>query len=198
MDRFRYQVTPFQPINNLIPGKSLRRPFSSDLTKEEVLLCMKCGPVFRVVSGSTPIRVTGSNLDQLHRENITEKESEIKEESNTTVIAENAPIQDTVVVEEPKIEAPTEVVPEENDVVEEVTPSEEPVEEVIEDAIREEVVEETEEEKQEEEKKENNGVIEIPMGLNISNNNNPNARPQQNYYNGKKNKHHNNNNRYNN
>ena len=41
--RFRYQVTPYSPIKDLIPGQSLRRAFTSDLTKDEVLLCMKHG-----------------------------------------------------------------------------------------------------------------------------------------------------------
>lgn len=65
--RFRYQVTPFSPIKDLIPGQSLRRAFTSDLTKDEVLLCMKHGPVCRLFPGKLPIRVTGSNIDSLHK-----------------------------------------------------------------------------------------------------------------------------------
>ena len=217
MDRFRYQVTPFKPINNLIPGKSLRRPFSSDLTKEEVFLCMKCGPVFRVMPDNKPaIRVTGSNIDQLHREIKDVEDIKNILKPNTTEITDNAVNQDNTVVEEPKTEASTEVIPEENNVTEEVTPSKE--EEVVE-SEPEVVVEEpkteastevipkevtlSEEPKEEEvvesepevivvEEKEKQEEVEevtteIPMGLSNTSNN-PNARPQQqqNYY--KKNK----------
>ena len=109
MDRFRYQVTPFTPINNLIKGKSLRRPFSSDLTKEEVMLCMKCGPVYRVFPGKTPIRVTGSNIDQLHIEASKAFKQKIETApSNETTKDEYSPIQESVVTEEPKNDAPVE------------------------------------------------------------------------------------------
>lgn len=67
MDRYKYSVTPFIPIKDLIPGKLIRKPFSTDLTKEEVLLCMKHGPVHRLFVGMKPIKVTGSNIDFLHR-----------------------------------------------------------------------------------------------------------------------------------
>ncbi len=191
MDRFRYQVTPFKPINNLIPGKSLRIPFSSDLTKEEVFLCMNCGPVFRVMPGNKPaIRVTGSNIDQLHREIKDVEDIKNILKPNTTEITDNAVNQDNVVVEEPKTEASTEVIPEENNVTEEVTPSEEPKEEEVVESKPEVVVEEVVEEKEKQEEVEE-VTTEIPMGLSNTSNN-PNARPQQqqNYY--KKNKHNNN------
>ena len=210
MDRFRYQVTPFRPITNLIPGKSLRRPFSSDLTKEEVMLCMKCGPVFRIVPNKPPIRVTGANINQLHKENIYENASEKDVKGNVIAVVEKYKIKDTAVTEEPKTEAPTEVIPEEKqeateEKVEEVVTevesdsnSEESevveeesvtVEETKEESVAEEVVEEPEvvEEKQEEEvvtEDEEEETTEIPMGLN-----NPNARSQEQkeYYSEKRN-----------
>ena len=52
MDRYKYSVTPFSPIKELIPGKSIRAPFVADLNKDEVFLCMKHGPVFRLFPGT--------------------------------------------------------------------------------------------------------------------------------------------------
>jgi hypothetical protein len=34
---------------------------------DEVFMCMKHGPVYRLFPGKDPIRVTGSNLPSLHR-----------------------------------------------------------------------------------------------------------------------------------
>ena len=78
MDRYKYSVTPFIPIKDLIPGKLIRKPFSADLNKEEVLLCMKHGPVHRLFVGMKPIKVTGSNIDFLHRPTY-EEESYVEE-----------------------------------------------------------------------------------------------------------------------
>lgn len=120
MDKFRYQVTPFTPINDLIRGKSLRRPFSSDLTKEEVFICMKHGPVYRILPGQAPIRVTGSNIDQLHMDP-TAKNKEVT--SIDTVEVKNDVIEQVEVTEEPIIEAPTEEIIVENNNSEEIDTS---------------------------------------------------------------------------
>lgn len=122
MDKFRYQVTPFTPINNLIKGKSLRRPFSSDLTKEEVFICMKHGPVYRILPGQTPIRVTGSNIDQLHTDPTAKNKEEV---SNDTTNAEINEIEQPVVTESPINEASTEEIKEELTESEEYTVNEE-------------------------------------------------------------------------
>ena len=104
--RFRYQVTPYSPIKDLIPGQSLRRPFTSDLTKEEVLLCMKHGPVSRLFPGKLPIKVTGSNLDSLHRKQFEGDFIDIT--SKYTGEAKKAVIEHPEVASEPKTEVPTE------------------------------------------------------------------------------------------
>ena len=209
MDRFRYQVTPYRPINNLIPGQSLRKPFSSDLTKEEVMKCMKCGPVFRLFPGQSPIRVTGSNLDELHR-NTFEKTSENGKPIIATVTIEKLPVQEKPVVEEPKTEPSTESVSEEidevkeeevveevnNDIVEEtveeVIPEEEVVSETVEEVTENEVItEESSEEVVEEEAEVEEEEIAIPLATPNSNENNNQRVYQYNNYHGKKKRHHN-------
>lgn len=106
MDRFRYQVTPFSPIKDLIPGQSLNRPFTTDLTKEEVFTCMKHGPVYRVFPGQPLIKVTGENIDKLHRTALEEEKTETP--SIYTKNEENIIVEDKGSAEEPKTEAPTE------------------------------------------------------------------------------------------
>src|SRR5574344_242259 len=66
--RYLYEVRPLRPIT-ISGGKSLRRPSSMQLTKEEVKTFLKYGPVYRKFTGEDvpPIKVTGDNLDQLHQ-----------------------------------------------------------------------------------------------------------------------------------
>lgn len=104
--RFRYQVTPYSPIKDLIPGQSLRRPFTSDLTKEEVLLCMKHGPVARLFPGKLPIKVTGANLNNLHKKDFESDFVDVT--SKYTEDAKKVEIEQPGVPEEPKTEVPTE------------------------------------------------------------------------------------------
>lgn len=104
--RFRYQVTPYSPIKDLIPGQSLRRPFTSDLTKDEVLLCMKHGPVARLFPGKLPIKVTGSNLNNLHKKDFESDFVDVT--SKYTEDAKKVEIEQPGVAEEPKTEVPTE------------------------------------------------------------------------------------------
>lgn len=106
MDRFRYQVTPFSPIRDLIPGQSINRPFTTDLTKEEVFICMKHGPVYRAFHNQPLIKVTGENIDKLHRKALEEEKTE--NQSNPTENAENAIVEDKGSAEESKTDAPTE------------------------------------------------------------------------------------------
>ena len=109
-DRFMYQIRPRKPIVNLIPGKGIRKPMSIKLTKEEVKKCIGYGPVYRAFPSIPPIRVTGSNLDSLHvseEEYLNKDKKEIKQSNSTEKVVEE-PIQEVVVPEEPKIEAPTE------------------------------------------------------------------------------------------
>lgn len=112
--RFRYQVTPYSPIKDLIPGQSLRRAFTSDLTKDEVLLCMKHGPVCRLFPGKLPIKVTGSNIDSLHKKDFESDFVDVA--SKDTVNTEKIEIEHPDVSEEPKTEVPTTQNPDENNV----------------------------------------------------------------------------------
>ena len=66
-ERYTYQIFPRRPIKNLIPKKGIRKPCALQLTKEEVKICMASGPVYRCIPGKAPVRVTGSNLDELHK-----------------------------------------------------------------------------------------------------------------------------------
>lgn len=112
-ERFLYEIHPHRPIKNLIPGRSIIKPCSMKLTKEEVLTCMKSGPVFRAFPGKDLIRVTGSNLDQLHTDKfVGEKISTL--EANYTPKAENVTRAQDPSPEEPKTEAHREEVLEEN------------------------------------------------------------------------------------
>lgn len=147
--RYRYQVTPYSPIKDLIPGQSLRRPFTSDLTKDEVLLCMKHGPVSRLFPGKLPIKVTGSNIDNLHKKDFEGDFVDVA--SIDTENDKKVEIEQPKVTEESKTEVPTEVnsaensVEETNVVTNDEEVSEEPVE--VESVVEEpQVVEETIEE----------------------------------------------------
>lgn len=188
MDRFRYQVTPFSPINNLFPGKSVRVPFSADLTKEEVLLCMKKGPVYRIMpNGQPPVRITGSNLDQYHRD-LTKKETKKVIPSIETVEEEKPIIQNTDTLEDPKVEASTEQIVEEKQETVEKEPFE-PVEiEIINDIQNiEETVQQVESEEEEEIVEEVSEEIEtIPLATTVGQPRNN----QQNFNYNKKKKHH--------
>ena len=137
MDRYRYKVTPYSPIKNLILGKSIRVPFTADLNKEEVFLCMKHGPVYRAFPNQE-IRVTGSNFNSLHKEKYGEEET-VKE--SKTIEEEFIPEEDVkIYVRESK---PSVVVEEP---VEESIVEEEVIEDNTESDIIEEEVENTEEE----------------------------------------------------
>lgn len=138
MDRFKYSVTPYTPIKDLIPGKLIMRPFSADLNKEEVFICMKHGPVYRLFVGKAPIKVTGENFPDLHRATPGDKITATK--YNYTVIDENVARATEEVTEPMKTDASTEVEPASEEVVDETEVSVEPVEEVEAVPVEEEVV----------------------------------------------------------
>jgi hypothetical protein len=138
MDRYKYSVTPFSPIKELIPGKSIRAPFSADLSMDEVFMCMKHGPVYRLFPGKDPIRVTGSNLSTLHRPKF---EEEVVEEP-TPIVEEISVKEEVPVVDE--VSTTKKVYSFESCVLPDVEKTEEPV--VMETAFEEEVDEELEEE----------------------------------------------------
>lgn len=67
-NKFLYEVRPVKPV--VTPdGRAKRRPFSSLLSKEEVMEYMKSANIYRRFADTTePIKVTGETLDSLHRE----------------------------------------------------------------------------------------------------------------------------------
>jgi hypothetical protein len=161
MDRYKYSVTPFSPIKELIPGKSIRAPFSADLSMDEVFMCMKHGPVYRLFPGKDPIRVTGSNLSTLHRpkfeEEVVEEPTPIVEEIS---VKEEVPVVDEVSTTKkvysfescvlPDVEKTEEPVAMETTFEEEVVEEPAPIVEETAGEVEEEVEEETEETNEEE------------------------------------------------
>ena len=155
--RFLYSVFPKKPIKNLLPnGRPINSPKSLQLTKEQVLYCMKFGTVYRRFGEGREERTTTLNLDRLHnREYIEEKDwnaSKSVEEPVKTPDPESTvePTKEPEKVEEVKESEPvvTETVEE---TTEEVT--ETVNEEVFEDSVevKDEVeIEETEDEEEEE------------------------------------------------
>ena len=203
--RFRYQVTPYSPIKDLIPGQSIRRPFTSDLSKEEVLLCMKHGPVCRLFPGKLPIKVTGSNIDSLHKKafegdfiDLTSKDTEksekrvieppaVTEESKTEVHTEEKPVENT---ESPKTEVENDSVVnsviKEPVVVEEKINESTPAEDVIDEEAHTDNSADTEESEDTDVKEDEGETLSVEgeESVPVSANND-----QQNNYNKKKKKH---------
>lgn len=117
---YLYEVRPHRIITGIHGVPYIRSPRSVYLTKDEVLICLKNGSVYRRFANLDKLeRVTVTNVDRLHNENFISEE-EWKKESTATKVEE------TPVVEEVKQEEP---------VVEEVPApvEEEPIEEVVEE-----------------------------------------------------------------
>jgi hypothetical protein len=74
--RYTYCIQPRRVIKDLPDVGNIRTPKILQLTKEEVLICMKSGHVFRrFAAESRNERVTSDNLDRLHNDKfMTEKE----------------------------------------------------------------------------------------------------------------------------
>lgn len=68
-ERYLYEIRPIKPIKDLIPDKQLMKACSMHLTKDEVLKCLSNATIWRKFPGRTPIKVTGENLDRLHKKN---------------------------------------------------------------------------------------------------------------------------------
>lgn len=96
-DRYTYSIFPRRPIRDLVPGKSIRKSCTLQLTYDEVIKCIAYGPVYRILVGHAPIRVTGSNLASLHISTLeynalldaktTSKHSETPKTENSSKIA---------------------------------------------------------------------------------------------------------------
>ena len=108
--RYTYCIQPRRVIKDLPDVGNIRTPKILQLTKEEVLICMKSGHVFRrFAAESRNERVTSDNLDRLHNDKfMTEKEykeflknsdvvDEEKEEvAADPVVEDNASEEETV------------------------------------------------------------------------------------------------------
>ena len=66
MVKYSYEVHPKIPIKNVIPNEAIYRIKVLDLTKDQVLECLKCGNVYRIFDRDTLIQVTIYNIDTLH------------------------------------------------------------------------------------------------------------------------------------
>lgn len=141
-ERYPYQVNAVMPIIGLSIG-TIKVPCTQELTKEDVLICLKKAPVFRRFTNGIKERVGIDNIDRLHRENYMTKEEFEKINSNS-VPEEVAKVEEpTKEVVEPEPEVIPDIVEEEPVVEEEQVEEEEvfvPVPEVApeEDTIMEE------------------------------------------------------------
>ena len=130
MKKYLYEVRPNRPVVNK-EGRTTRCPFSDLLTKEDVMGYMKSANIWRRFPDGV-VRVTGQNLDLLHREKMDKVNSSEMNEENLS----DSEVKVTIV--EPKEE---EVIP-----VETVEEAIETVKDVVEELEVETSVEETKEE----------------------------------------------------
>jgi hypothetical protein len=145
-DKYSYEVHPRIPIKNVIPGKGIFRPTVLDLTKDEVVKCLKCGPVFRNFGKGDQVQVTLYNIDELHVAHYVapSKTKAIDPSKKTDVAGIIVPKKEFV----PHIIAPTK--------------KEEPVKEQVEE-VTDEVAEESVEKAVVEEEKVEEPVVEAPV-----------------------------------
>lgn len=158
MKKYLYEVRPNRPVVNK-QGRTTRCPFSDLLTKEDVMGYMKSANIWRRFPDGV-VRVTGQNLDLLHREsmnnnyeeNLSNSEVKVtvvepKEEEEVIPVETVEEVADTKeVVEEPEVETPVEEAKEEvpTETVEDVAENKEVVEDPKEEVIPTETVETTE------------------------------------------------------
>lgn len=189
-DKYSYEVHPRIPIKNVIPGKGIFRPTVLDLTKDEVVKCLKCGPVFRNFARGNQVQVTLYNIDELHVAHYVAPSKKVIDPSKKTNVSgiivpkkefvphiiapakKEEPVKEQV-EEAPIVEEPIEDVHETYDIqlaeekVEEAVP-EAPVEEAVEvveepEASEEEKVEEVTDEEVEESVEESEEAEEAPV-----------------------------------
>lgn len=176
-NKFLYEVRPVKPV--VTPdGRAKRRPFSSLLSKEEVMEYMKSANIYRRFTDATgPIKVTGETLDSLHREKFN-MDINTPESLETESVEEIPAISEAIKVEYPvtkEAETEEQVVEDTTmDIIttneEEIDASEETVEEEyaeeVEDKIKEsetDIVEETKVEAPKQQTRNNNGKNTIQM-----------------------------------
>ena len=131
--RFLYSVYPQRPIKGVLPNnRPICGPKSLSLTKEEVLICLKFGSVYRrFANENRNERVNLENLDRLHNERfimekdfvvdslgkdsgtvvdtVPDKTPEIKAEEKVVeeTKVEDTPVSEAEVKEEEAVEEPT-------------------------------------------------------------------------------------------
>ena len=127
MKKYLYEVRPVKPV--MTPeGKSTRRPFSSLLSKEEVMGYMRSCTIYRRFSNAiAPVRVTGSNLEELHRDKYKEEKTIVSSPEQVAEIPLNEKPKD---IEYPSFDEESSAVDEKNE-----NPVEESDEETKEDPI---------------------------------------------------------------
>lgn len=114
MKKYLYEVRPNRPVVNK-EGRITRCPFSDLLTKEDVMGYMKSANIWRRFPDGV-VRVTGQNLDLLHREKMDKVNSSEMNEENLS----DSEVKVTIV--EPKEEEviPAEIVEKANETAKEV------------------------------------------------------------------------------
>lgn len=120
-ERYVYTVKPKKPIPGIIKGKLINRPQNLSLSKEEVLECIKYGPVYRkFYLDSNMEMVTPSNIDRLHRSR------HLSELEYSKLISSQ---EEEVIEEEKEVQEPEDITEDEpvEEVIEEVVEEEEPV-----------------------------------------------------------------------
>lgn len=119
--RFTYVVNPRRPIRGIQDLPAIKGSRTIKLTKEEVLTCMACGPVYRrFANESIQERVTAANLDRLHNEKFI-SEREFNGGSKIPVVKSSNKLEEEPTVEEKVEQKPAPEVTEEvkEEVVEE-------------------------------------------------------------------------------
>lgn len=130
--RFTYVVNPRRPIKGILDMPPIKCSMTLKLTKEEALLAMKSGPVYRKFANEgIQERVTATNIDRLHAEKfMTEREfsgsnipvvnsnvKDIKAEENANETPVNIPVPE---IKEVKPVETVEIEPDPEPVVEQV------------------------------------------------------------------------------
>ena len=169
---YLYEVRPHRIITGIHGVPYIRSPRSVYLTKEEVLICLQNGSVYRRFANLDKLeRVTVTNVDRLHNENfIPEEEWKTECLKKAEAPVEEAPVideptkQEEVVEEAPAVEEPE--VAEEDSKVDETAPvevAEEPaeVEEAEEEVAEEESDDSVVEEKVDEAPQQNNNGVQF-------------------------------------
>lgn len=134
--KYKYQVFPKIPIRRLAGHSAIIRPTVIDLERDEVVVCLRYGNVFRMFSQDNQVKVTISNIDELHvpENRYGKKVAPVVDPINNPNIISNANTAsvekkaEEIAKREEKVSKPEEpvVVP---DVVEEPKAEEKPVEE---------------------------------------------------------------------